>query len=430
MLQHRFTFGVILAHILFIACGPSRPQEDDEEDIDCAMLYNCGGICVSLATDPANCGSCGYVCGEGTNDCVDFRCLCRSNDGNTVSADACKKPAVCDNGTGLCLTPDPFGESCNEIEEILCDDSRKVCVDGYCTAPDCDHPEICDLLDNNCDGLTDELPDGGNLIENCYSGPPATADIGICSVGLKTCVAGSWTLCQGEQGPVAENGLLNCDGLDNDCDTCADNTWAHGMCVPKIISMTADIVFIIDRSGSMWERIAAIKDAVQSWTMYIGANPNILFGLVDPTDSSDPDGVSVDQSLTDYLMFNAVVAGLDTNGSGIEPLHYAVHLVANGSFDVELGLRSDALRFIIVIGDESTVLFYSYNAVSGVDEALVCSEVAASGTILAVMTHSIYFNEWDACTSATSMPPTALPLSSDLATMSANLNLIIDSPCF
>lgn len=53
----------------------------------------------------------------------------------------------------------------------------------------------------------------------CYSGPPDTADVGLCAAGQRTCSArGEWGACEGEVLPAAETcaspGDEDCDGQD------------------------------------------------------------------------------------------------------------------------------------------------------------------------------------------------------------------------
>jgi hypothetical protein len=86
--------------------------------------------------------------------------------------------------------------------------------------------EICDSLDNDCDGAVDEDAEGAPLTNPCYSGPAGTENVGQCIGGTETCAGGVWGACEGEVTPDAEvcdAGLLdeNCDGFINE--ECACN---------------------------------------------------------------------------------------------------------------------------------------------------------------------------------------------------------------
>jgi len=81
-------------------------------------------------------------------------------------------------------------------------------------------PEVCNALDDNCDGQVDE-----NLTQSCYDGPLYSIDpvtklpMGVCRPGTQTCTEGNWGPCTGEVLPGPE--LCN-EGAgqiqDDDCD--------------------------------------------------------------------------------------------------------------------------------------------------------------------------------------------------------------------
>lgn len=134
---------------------------------DCPSgLTCCSGLCVDVATDEQNCGMCGNVCQGAPN-----------------------QPPVCNGICGLGLCDDGY---------IDCDgDSSNGCEDTECS---CNPGEI----------------------QECYSGPPGTKDVGECHAGTRQCnMAGTaWGFCQNEQIPTLE---ICGNGLDEDCNMVPDD---------------------------------------------------------------------------------------------------------------------------------------------------------------------------------------------------------------
>jgi len=203
-------------------CDGNVDIADNALDLQGALCENQNGVCGGLKKPVSLCVGgaiqpCGAAQYKGVPAYEDFEITCDELDNN------------CDG------TPD---EGCDDDGDGYCDvdftvvGAPSVCAEG---AGDCDdlhaaaHPEgteVCDGLDNDCNGKVDTADPamGGN------DQPLCDKQGGVCA-GLKKplslCVGGSWQTCgdalylaYASQYQAKE---LSCDDIDNDCNGATDN---------------------------------------------------------------------------------------------------------------------------------------------------------------------------------------------------------------
>lgn len=386
-----------------------------------------------LLNDPRNCGACGAACsGEYADSCVRGTCSCGGQ-------------AVCAPGTGCrfgaCVASDrqdpcEADGDCEPWQECVLDTQGErrciaqcefdsecfpgyACIEGACSFVTC-VPEDCDARDNDCDGAVDEAAPRVPLSRYCFSGPAEVLETlsptPPCRLGVQVCEpGGTWSSCEGEVPPYEEAGLLACDGLDNNCDTCPDGLWDGEACVP-LTPAGYDVVFLIDSSGSMTSYIASVQASVREFAGAFDPSGPISFGIV-VVDEPRP---TLLLDLSPFGPFRDALDALPASGGGEEPSWDALWEVATG--ELSLSWTTGRARIIVLFTDEEG---QSYRLARGVGLNITQDDICTSllrGEAIFTLTKEQHYDDFDDCGEVR-------PLTESVPEMVGYLEEFISDPC-
>ncbi len=248
--------------------------------------------------------------------------------------------------------------------------------------------ELCDGIDNNCNNFIDEdrevacgcngrgtarevCRDGSYVLEMCiedaeccpgderYTAPCACD--GLAGRTLERCIDGSYAAvecvdvpecCPGDQRIIEDEVCVEDSIAGNPLEACVDFRYEYICCEREFCpGEEADVVFLIDRSGSMSDDIAAVIDSLYNFVERF-EDERYRFALIDIPQSGRDGTFGLTLNFRSYEDFIDTLGGAWAGGGSLEATYDAVYDALLPGNPLGLGYRADAIKYMVLFTDE------------------------------------------------------------------------------